>query len=206
MSRSISRKQFLLVTAASTSALLTACGEEAPVSTRNNGTGGGAGSGGGATTGGSGGGSAGTGTSGSANGGSSTAGSSASGGSSNGGSAGSSGGTSGGTGGSGGTSGEACVADVVAEISCPHDHALTVPAADIMAGVTKSYDIEGLATHSHIVEITAEDFATLKAGGTVFKFVEAGDFQDHCVTLSCGTAGNPEEAPACNLGNAFTCE
>jgi hypothetical protein len=104
-------------------------------------------------------------------------------------------------------SGGGCPSDVVAEISCPHDppHALTVSAADIAAGVDKTYDIKGQATHSHMVTVTAADFATLQAGGTVFKFVEAGPNQDHCVTIACGAPGDPMTSGQCDGGNAFSC-
>lgn len=108
--------------------------------------------------------------------------------------------TSGGSTGSGAT----CGTDLVAEISCPHDHAMTVTAADIAAGVDKTYDIKGTATHSHLVTLTAADFATLKAGGTVFKFVPSM-IQDHCVTISCGTPGDPMTSGQCDGGNAFQC-
>lgn len=107
------------------------------------------------------------------------------------------------TGGSTG-SGATCGTDLVAEISCPHDHAMTVSAADIAAGVDKTYDIKGTATHSHLVTLTAADFATLKAGGTVFKFVPSM-IQDHCVTISCGTPGDPMTSGQCDGGNAFQC-
>ena len=101
-------------------------------------------------------------------------------------------------------SGGVCGVDLVAEISCPHDHSMTVTAADIEAGVQKTYDIKGTATHSHSVTLTAADFATLKSGGTVFKFVQS-NVQDHCVTISCGTPDDPMTSGQCDQGNAFTC-
>ena len=103
--------------------------------------------------------------------------------------------------------GNLCSTDVVAEISCPHaqPHELTVPIADITAGTDKTYDIKGQANHSHMVTITAADFATLASGGTVYKFVEAGNNQDHCVTISCGTPGDPQTSGQCDGGNAFDC-
>ncbi|HEV8245023.1 MAG TPA: hypothetical protein VGP93_04620 [Polyangiaceae bacterium] len=39
----------------------------------------------------------------------------------------------------------------------------------------------------------------------MYKFVEAGADQDHCVTLSCAAAGDPQASGQCNGGNAFTC-
>ncbi len=220
--RRFTRKDFLVLTTstAATAALGVACGSEEP-STRADSTAGSGGTSsssggkGGGTSGGAAG-SAGTSPSGGSagTGGSSTSGGGGSGGSggsggASGGSAGTSGGSggTGGSGGSGGSGGNSCLAAVVADITCPHDppHELTVPVEDIVAGTPKSYDIQGQSDHSHTVSLTADDFAKLKAGETVYKFVEADQYQDHCVTLSCGTAGNPETSGMCDLGNAFTC-
>ncbi len=212
----ISRKNFLLFTgsSAASSVFGIACGTEDP-STRANTSGGGAGTAG-SSSGGAAGGSASGGSAGKAG---STAGGSAGTGGGTGG-AGGSGGTSGGSGGaaagssgsagSGGSAGggeSSCLAAVVADISCPHDqpHELTVPLADIMTGAAMQYDIQGQADHSHTISLSPADFATLKAGGTVYKFVEADQYQDHCVTLSCATAGDPEASGMCDLGNAFVC-
>lgn len=109
-----------------------------------------------------------------------------------GGTAGGGGAAGGGNGGSAG-GGDACMGDIEAEISMNHDHALTVPIADIMAGVAKVYNAQGTASHPHYVELTAEDFATLRSGGTIKKVSCNGG--DHEYVLSCGeateTAGNP---------------
>lgn len=110
-----------------------------------------------------------------------------------------------GTTGSSGSGGGSCTSDITAEISCPHDHMMIVTAADIAAGVMKTYDIKGTATHSHSVTLTPADFATLKSGGTVFKFVQSS-VQDHCVTISCGTPGDPMTSGQCDQGNAFSCD
>jgi hypothetical protein len=104
------------------------------------------------------------------------------------------------------TGGGSCAADIVAEISCPHDppHELTIPAADVAAGMPKTYDIKGQANHSHMISLSAADFAALKAGQPVYKFAESM-FQDHCVTITCGGATDPEGSGQCDGGNAFTC-
>ncbi len=47
-------------------------------------------------------------------------------------------------------------------IDTNHGHVLTVPVADINAGVQKSYTIQGTADHPHTVTLTAADFASLK--------------------------------------------
>ncbi len=93
---------------------------------------------------------------------------------------------------SGGTTGtESACSDavIVAAISQNHGHALEIPLADIEAGVEKTYDASGTAGHCHEVTLTAEDFATLRAGGSVTKFsCHGGDHED---VLSCA-AGAPE--------------
>jgi len=104
---------------------------------------------------------------------------------------GSAGSASGGTGGGGGPS---CSNDVVAKISNNHGHALSVPMADILAGVEKTYDATGTAQHCHQVTVTAQDFATLKSGGVVTKFSCNGG--DHEYVLSCGAAPAPK-LPSC---------
>src|SRR4051812_9550123 len=42
----------------------------------------------------------------------------------------------------------------VAAISANHGHAITVSAADVAAGVAKTYDIQGTAAHSHSVMVS----------------------------------------------------
>ncbi len=190
------------------------------------GTSGGAGSGGGAGTGGSsgsagsagggqggsagsqaGGGGAGSGGGGAGSGGASgdgqggTAGSQAGGGQggAQGGTAGGAGSGGGGQGGSAGGGDDACTGEIEAEISMNHNHALTVPMADIMAGVAKIYDAQGTANHPHYVELTADDFATLRAGGTVKKVSCSGG--DHEYVLSCGTASETAGNPMCMMSD-----
>ena len=64
-------------------------------------------------------------------------------------------------------------------------HALVVPAADIQAGVDKTYDIMGAATHTHQVTVTAAQFAMLQAGGTVMSTSTETLAHTHVCTISC---------------------
>ena len=79
-----------------------------------------------------------------------------------------------GTGGDSGAAG-ACKADGAKDggINDPLHH-LAVPAADIVAGTTKTYSIMGTQTHDHMVTLAAADFAKLA--------------QDQKVTVSSTTA------------------
>ncbi len=213
MSRTLTRKDFLIFGAASagTAFVAGACGSN---SSSNDG-GAGLGPSGGASPGGSGGSAAGSSAGGASGGvaGSGTAGSVAGSiggtpaggaagsnagaggkaGSSSGGSGGKAGASSGGAGGVSGSGGSGtimCTADVVAKISCPHSppHTLTIAKADIDAAVAdKVFTLSMALGHTHTITMTAADWTTLKSGGTVFKYVEAGGSnQDHCVVLSCG--------------------
>jgi hypothetical protein len=86
-------------------------------------------------------------------------------------------------GGTGGTSsgGGACGST----IGTNHGHAVTVTKADAMAGVAKTYDIQGGSDHSHTLSISAAQFAMLAAGDpvTITSSNDAG--HDHAVTVSC---------------------
>ena len=85
----------------------------------------------------------------------------------------------GGTG--GGASGGACGATIATN----HGHKLTVTKAEAMAGVAKTYDIQGTSMHNHTVELTAEDFADL-LDGTVLSVMSSTDASHaHEVTIEC---------------------
>jgi hypothetical protein len=67
-------------------------------------------------------------------------------------------------------------------------HVMTVPAADITAGVEKTYMIRGSASHDHGVTITADQFTTmLKTGGTIMveSTVDTATGHKHTITVSC---------------------
>jgi hypothetical protein len=48
-----------------------------------------------------------------------------------------------------------------------HGHAFPVVAADVFAGVEKTYDISGSSGHRHLVTVTANDFLAVKRGERV---------------------------------------
>lgn len=84
-------------------------------------------------------------------------------------------------------------------ISANHGHSLLVSAADVAAGVAKTYSIAGSSSHDHTVTISAAQFATLAAGRavTVTSSKDAG--HTHTVKVTC-TVGKP--AAACENGAA----
>ena len=89
-----------------------------------------------------------------------------------------------------------CTSDgPVVEITDNHlpsggDHRLSVPAADVIAGVTKTYDIRGdNVGHTHTVTVTSSHFESLQVGTAVNVTSSnngpIGIGHDHVVNLSC---------------------
>ena len=74
-----------------------------------------------------------------------------------------------------------------ATIGTNHGHTLTVSAADVMAGVDKTYDITGSADHAHMVTVTAANFTSLKnnPSGSVMLTSTSGGAHTHSVTILC---------------------
>jgi hypothetical protein len=95
----------------------------------------------------------------------------------------------GGSGGSGG--GGACSDDLTATttISDAHDHMVTIPLSDIVAATPGSFMFTMVSGHTHTIDLSADDFDTLKSGGSVTKTssVTTGAIgpHQHDVTLSC---------------------
>ena len=105
-----------------------------------------------------------------------------------------------GTGGAGG-GGAACTAMITAAISANHGHSLEIPLADIEAGVDMTYSAQGTAMHCHEVTLTAADFATLKAGGSVTKHSCNGG--DHEYVISCAPGAPQPGTPDCSQDPNF---
>jgi hypothetical protein len=60
--------------------------------------------------------------------------------------------------------GEGCQSSsATAVIGSNHGHSLLVSAADVAAGVAKTYSIQGSATHDHEVTLSSVHFTNLKA-------------------------------------------
>jgi hypothetical protein len=79
-----------------------------------------------------------------------------------------------------------CLADgTQATISSNHGHLIAVSAADVEAGVEKTYDISGSSGHMHEVTLTAAHFAELQANTSItVQSTSSGD-HTHAVTISC---------------------
>jgi hypothetical protein len=78
--------------------------------------------------------------------------------------------------------------------SANHGHLLNATAADVTAGVDKTYDVTGIANHAHTLTITAAMFAQLQAG-TAVTAIATGSGHTHTVQISCA----PDFAAALGL-------
>lgn len=72
-----------------------------------------------------------------------------------------------------------------AAIGANHGHTITVSAADIMAGVDKTYDIKGSSAHPHSVMVSAAMFTMLKAGMAIMVTSTLVGGHTHAVTVTC---------------------
>lgn len=66
-----------------------------------------------------------------------------------------------------------------------HGHSLSIPQADVDAGAEKTYSIAGDSPHDHEVTVTAADFMALASGGAVTITATSDGTHDHDVTISC---------------------
>ena len=78
-----------------------------------------------------------------------------------------------------------CSAAPVSAIGSNHGHALSIPLAEALAGVAKSYNIKGASGHPHTVAVSVAQFKQLGAGAvlTIQSTVDAG--HKHAVKISC---------------------
>ncbi len=96
-------------------------------------------------------------------------------------------GTGGGTGGGGGPVGDGgaeCSA-IMTTIGGNHGHTVDVTIGDVLAGVEKTYTFTG--THTHSITVTAAQFTTIAANGSVMVISTPGGVDDHThlVTITC---------------------
>lgn len=97
-------------------------------------------------------------------------------------------GGSGGGGGTGGSpgAGNCTNATVNGTVDLNHGHILEIPQADIIAGVDRTYSIQGTSAHSHDVTITAAEFQALAAKQSLTaRASTTGSGHAHNVSVSC---------------------
>ena len=68
-----------------------------------------------------------------------------------------------------------------------HGHELDITSADIKAGVSKTYSIQGTADHSHSVTVTPDDFDLLENDSSIEVNSTTGGANDHThpIIVSC---------------------
>lgn len=67
-----------------------------------------------------------------------------------------------------------------------HGHTVVIPAADVADPMDRTYNIQGTSRHPHTITVTAANFETLAAGGTVTVSSSRDSGHSHEVTLVCG--------------------
>ena len=66
-----------------------------------------------------------------------------------------------------------------------HGHSMSVTAAEVSAGVAKTYDIRGSADHTHSVTISAGAFAMLATNQSAMTISTTVDNHSHNIMVSC---------------------
>lgn len=75
-----------------------------------------------------------------------------------------------------------CTVDILTN----QGHVLVVTEEDVVAGVEKTYDIQGSANHTHSVTITANNFIQLQNNQQISLNTTSGDGHIHNITIVCG--------------------
>jgi hypothetical protein len=79
----------------------------------------------------------------------------------------------------------ACSNGVQTSVSLDPRHQLVVPREDVLAGVEKTYHIQGSADHDHEVTLTADDFASLASGNEIQDKSTVTLLHRHTVHVKC---------------------
>ncbi len=70
-------------------------------------------------------------------------------------------------------------------IGTNHGHNLVVSAADVSAGVDKTYNIQGSSAHMHSVTVSAAQFASLQNNQQITATSSSDSGHTHSITISC---------------------
>ncbi|MEQ9426247.1 MAG: hypothetical protein RJQ09_17615 [Cyclobacteriaceae bacterium] len=70
-------------------------------------------------------------------------------------------------------------------IGTNHGHTLSVPQADITAGVDKQYNIRGASDHPHTVTVSAANFAALQSNQSIQVASTSDNGHSHTINISC---------------------
>jgi hypothetical protein len=73
----------------------------------------------------------------------------------------------------------------ISTIGSNHGHVLVVSKTEVAAGVPKTYDIQGTASHTHSVTVTAAMFTMLKSNTTIMTTSTNDSGHSHPITVMC---------------------
>jgi hypothetical protein len=74
--------------------------------------------------------------------------------------------------------------DKVGAISDNHGHSAVITGAQLTTGGALALDIKGTATHTHTVQLSAADIASIAGGQRVSKSSSTAEGHDHTVTFN----------------------
>jgi hypothetical protein len=75
-------------------------------------------------------------------------------------------------------------ADVTGVIANNHGHVAVITGAELMSGGGLQLNIQGAATHNHVVSLSAADVVTIRGGGRVSVTSTSTNSHDHAVTFN----------------------
>lgn len=82
---------------------------------------------------------------------------------------------------------------VIARVGKNHGHVFTVPLADVTAGVERTYDLTGTASHPHAVTLTIDELAALRTGAIVRARSTVSSGHAHRLWVRCAPPEDPPE-------------
>jgi hypothetical protein len=93
---------------------------------------------------------------------------------------------------SGPTTGDGSVSGT---ISANHGHIATITAAELGSNGNLTLNIQGTATHNHVVALSGADVAGVRGGQTVAKQSSDTDGHNHTVTFDKGSGNQGGSGP-----------
>lgn len=82
---------------------------------------------------------------------------------------------------------------VVARLGKNHGHVITVALADVLAGVEKTYELGGTASHPHALTLSADQMIALRTAEVLRTRTTENSGHSHRVWVRCGPAVDPPE-------------
>jgi hypothetical protein len=74
--------------------------------------------------------------------------------------------------------------DRTGEVTNNHGHVVTITSAQQMAGGNVTLSIQGTGSHDHLLELTAAEVSTIRAGNRLVKDCAMGRSHTHTITFN----------------------